>query len=211
MDSGEVFALIAAERRRAADMFDGLRDEQWAAQSLCAEWTVRDVAAHLIGPFCISVPRFLAGALLSGGFHTYSVKATRRLAQRPTPEIVAVLRANAERTFVPPGTGPAAPLTDLAVHTRDVARPLGLATTAPASAWRAVLDFLVSARASRGFVRRGRLEGLHLRATDLDWSAGEGPEVTGPGEALALAMTGRVVALADLSGDGVAVLGGRPA
>jgi hypothetical protein len=29
---------------------------------------------------------------------------------------------------------------------------------------------LVSARASRGFVRRGRLEGLHLRATDLDWS-----------------------------------------
>ena len=66
MDSGEVFALIAAERRRAADMFDGFRDEQWAAQSLCAEWTVRDVAAHLIGPFRISVPRFLAGALLSG-------------------------------------------------------------------------------------------------------------------------------------------------
>ncbi len=110
---------------------------------------------------------------------------------------------------MPPGTGPAAPLTDLAVHTRDVARPLGPATTASASAWRAVLDFLVSARASRGFVRRGRLEGLHLRATDLDWSAGEGPEVTGRGEALALAMTGRVVALTDLSGDGAAVLRGR--
>jgi uncharacterized protein (TIGR03083 family) len=185
MDSGEVVALIAAERRRAAGMFGGLREEQWAAQSLCSEWTVKEVAAHLIGPFCISVPRFLAGALLSGGFHTYSVKATRRLAQRPASEIVAVLLANAERTFVPPGTGPVAPLTDLAVHTRDVARPLGLPTTASPNAWRAVLEFLVSARAVRGFVRRGRLEGLRWRATDLDWSSGEGPEVAGPAEALA--------------------------
>jgi uncharacterized protein (TIGR03083 family) len=101
-DSSEVFALVAAERRRAAGMFEGLREEQWAAQSLCTEWTVRDIAAHLIGPFRISVPRFLAGAVLSGGFHTYSVKATRRLAQRPASEIVAILRANAERTFVAP-------------------------------------------------------------------------------------------------------------
>jgi Mycothiol maleylpyruvate isomerase N-terminal domain len=44
MDSGDFSALIAAERRRAADMFDGLRGEQWAAQRLCAEWTVRHAA-----------------------------------------------------------------------------------------------------------------------------------------------------------------------
>ena len=54
-------------------------------------------------------------------------------------------------------------------------------------------------------------DGLRLRATDLDWSAGDGPEVAGPGEALALAMTGRGVALADLSGEGVAVLEARRA
>ena len=98
MDSSEVFALVAAERRRAPGVFEGLHEEQWAAHSRCSEWTVKDVAAHLIGPFCISGPRFLAGAVLSGGFRTYSVKATRRLAQRPASEIVAVLRANAERT-----------------------------------------------------------------------------------------------------------------
>jgi hypothetical protein len=38
----DVFALTAVERRRAADMFAGLSDEQWAQASLCAEWTVRD-------------------------------------------------------------------------------------------------------------------------------------------------------------------------
>ncbi len=91
---------------------------------------MRDVAAHLIGPFCVSIPRFLAGSLVSGGPVRYSVKESRRLGRRPTAEIVTILREHADDRFVPPGTGPLAPLTDLAVHTRDVARPLGLDTTA---------------------------------------------------------------------------------
>jgi Mycothiol maleylpyruvate isomerase N-terminal domain len=70
----DVFALTAVERRRAADMFAGLSDEQFAVRSLCAEWTVRDVAGHLIGPFCVSVPRFMLGSLVSGGSSRYSVK-----------------------------------------------------------------------------------------------------------------------------------------
>jgi uncharacterized protein (TIGR03083 family) len=207
----DVFALTAAERRRTAGMFESLTDEHWAAQSLCTEWTVREIAAHLIAPFCVTVPRFMLGSVLSGGVHRYSVRATRRLAGRPAAELTAILRANAERRFVPPGTGPVAPLTDLAVHTRDAARPLGLDTTASAEAWRAVLGFLTSPRATRGFVRRGRLAGLRLRATDQDWSAGDGPEVSGPCEALALAATGRPAALDDLAGEGLPILRARPA
>lgn len=45
-----------------------------------------------------------------------------------------------------------------------------------------------------------------LRATDAEWSTGAGPEVSGPLLSLLLAMTGREVALNDLSGDGVATL-----
>jgi hypothetical protein len=38
----------------------------------------------------------------------------------------------------------------------------------------------------------------------MDWSAGRGPDVRGPGEALLLAMTGRIDAVRDeLSGAGV--------
>jgi hypothetical protein len=58
-----MFALIAVERRRAADMFAGLTEEQWQVRSLCTEWTVRDLAGHLIGPFCIGTTRFLLGGL----------------------------------------------------------------------------------------------------------------------------------------------------
>jgi hypothetical protein len=50
---------------------------------------------------------------------------------------------------------------------------------------------------------------LTLRATDADWSAGSGAEVSGPLVSIVLAMTGRSDALKDLSGDGVATLTSR--
>jgi hypothetical protein len=51
--------------------------------------------------------------------------------------------------------------------------------------------------------------GLKLVATDIDWSGGDGPSIEGVGEALVLAASGRKVALADLSGEGVTILSGR--
>lgn len=61
-----MLALAAVECRRAADMFESLTPEQWAVPSLCARWTVRDLAGHLIGPYCVSTARFLLGRLLAG-------------------------------------------------------------------------------------------------------------------------------------------------
>ena len=54
-----------------------------------------------------------------------------------------------------------------------------------------------------------RIRGLRLQATDVDWAHGRGPEVTGPGEALLMAMSGRPAALADLSGPGLGTLAER--
>jgi hypothetical protein len=50
VDGDEVFALMAIERRRPADRFDGLTDEQWDAQSPCFRWIVREVAGQLPDP-----------------------------------------------------------------------------------------------------------------------------------------------------------------
>jgi hypothetical protein len=167
------------------------------------------VAGHLIGPFCVSVPRFLLGSMVSGGPSRHSVKESRRLGRRPAGEIITLLREHADDRFMPPGVGPLAPLTDLAVHTRDVARPLGLDITASPAAWLSALGFLTSPRARREFVPRGRVDGLRLRATDQEWAQGQGPEITGPSEALALAIGGRAVALDDLAGPGLPVLRSR--
>lgn len=209
MSEDELFSLIAGERRRAADLFDQLDEEQLGVQSLCTAWTVHDVAGHLVAPFCVSIPRFALGLVFAGGFDKYSVKVARKLGQKPIGMLTALLRKNAESHFTPPGNGPMAPLTDISVHTRDVARPLGLDVSAPLSTWKVVLTFLTSPTASRGFVPKGRTSGLHVRATDQDWSCGDGAEVQGPSEALALAILGRPAAYNDLSGDGVALLRSR--
>jgi hypothetical protein len=50
---------------------------------------------------------------------------------------------------------------------------------------------------------------LRLEATDIDWTHGNGPTVSGDAEALLLAITGRTTALDRLSGDGLPTLRGR--
>ena len=54
-----------------------------------------------------------------------------------------------------------------------------------------------------------RTAGLSFRATDGDWTMGEGPEVAGPGIDLVRAITGRADAFATLEGPGVDTLRGR--
>jgi hypothetical protein len=57
------------------------------------------------------------------------------------------------------------------------------------------------------FWARRRLRGLQLTATDLDWTAGTGAQVTGPIGAILLLLTGRTTTAApDLAGPGVAQL-----
>lgn len=58
-------------------------------------------------------------------------------------------------------------------------------------------------------MHRGRADGLWFQAADQDWAQGQGPEVTGPSEALALAIGGRAAALDDLAGPGLPVLRSR--
>ena len=56
MDTDDIVRRTAANRRRAADLLDGLSPEQWATPSLCAGWTVRVLAGHLLMPVEMSIP-----------------------------------------------------------------------------------------------------------------------------------------------------------
>jgi hypothetical protein len=69
-----------------------------------------------------------------------------------------------------------------------------------------VLDIALRSPATRG-ARKAR--GVRLIATGVDWVYGDGPEVTGPGEALIMAMAARPDALNQLIGPGKALLAQR--
>jgi uncharacterized protein (TIGR03083 family) len=205
-----VWPDIAAERVNVADLVEGLDAAQLATPSLCGEWTVHEVAAHLLMPLVTSkgdIARAMVRA--RGNFHRANAALARRTAQRPATEIAALLRTRSGSHFRPPLHPPVTPLTDLLIHGQDIRRPLGLTRRFEPHRLRAALDFLTSKRAYPGFVARGRLAGLRLRATDLDWTYGDGAEVSATGEALLLAMAGRSVVLPELDGPGAQVLRSR--
>ncbi len=205
----DTFAEIADERRGLAELVSGLTDEQWATRSLCSAWTVRDVVAHLVVPLEVGMPRFALAMLRArGNFDRANDRLARELARRPVGELVEVLRRKADSRFTPPGMGPEAPLTDLLVHGLDIRRPLGLPRELPPERLRTALTFAVSTPLG-GSVTRDTLGDLRFAADDLDWAHGSGPAVTGPAEALLLAVTGRTAALRQLEGDGVPVLRSR--
>lgn len=206
-----LFELASRNRLLAVGMLQQLTPDQWATASLCKAWTVREVAAHLV-PAANTGWGQLAAELVRHrlDFDRMADHAARERARQPTDDIIAALRAGACTRMRPPGIGAAGPMTDTAVHLRDMAIPLGLPVTADPESWLAALEFLVSRPARRGFVPKGRLEGLRLEATDWSWTWGSGPYlVQGPVEDLAMAVAGRPCCIARLHGPGVAMLAAR--
>lgn len=206
------FAEIADERRGFADLIDTLTAEQLATPSLCVGWTVHDIAAHLVLPMVTGLGAVAVELVRArGNFDRANMALTRSLARIKSPaELAALLRKHAESRFTPPvGLGSIAPLTDAIVHGQDARRPLGIAREIPPARLLAILDFQVSPLAARGFVPKARTAGLSFAASDLDWTAGDGPLVQGTGEALMMALCGRRVALDELTGDGLAEFASR--
>lgn len=203
----DVHARTAANRRLIADFFDGLDESQLVTQSLCEAWTVREVLAHLAMPMFVGLGRLALGVVRArGSIDRASQAIAADLARRPVAELTGVLRAEAARRVPAPGVGPMGQMADGCIHLRDCARPLRLDTDVTLEDWRMVLDWLPTRQAQLGVVLKGRLDGLVLRATDQDWEYGVGALLSGPSEALAMAVAGRRAALADLDGAGVETL-----
>jgi uncharacterized protein (TIGR03083 family) len=163
---------------------------------------VHDVVAHLALSTRTTVRDLLVGVIRSGGsFNRMEARMARERAARFGPaELVAQLRESADSRRRSPGSGPLDPLVDALVHGQDIARPLGRPRTMPLEPALAGLEY---ARRSSFYGARKRFRGIRLVATDLEWSAGDGPdEVRGPVADLLMLATGRAAGLAALSGRG---------
>lgn len=203
MDRDEKWAVIGGQRRVLADLLAGLDEQQWQRPSLCTEWRVKDVAAHVaLAPQSPGLLRILARGLRARG----DLQAVNRdmaiaHADRAPAELVADLRTLADSRRKPAITTVDNLLFDTMVHIQDVAVPLGLQVFLPLDAAREGADRVW--RMGWPFWARRRLRGLRLTAVDVDWSVGDGPEVRGPVTALLLLLTGRTdAALPQLSGAG---------
>jgi uncharacterized protein (TIGR03083 family) len=203
----ELWTLAHSERAALAEELAGLGDEQWRHETLCGEWDVEQVVAHLTAAASLNQWQWLRSML--GARFRPDVHNQRRLGEHcgSTPaETLDRFRAVITSTTAPSQHTPAY-LGEVVVHAQDIRQPLGLARTPSIEALTPVADFF----AQRNFTVASRTHAaeLQLRADDGPFAAGTGPLVTGPTLALVMSMAGRVPYLAELDGPGVPTLRSR--
>lgn len=205
--SNSTWDLIHAERRQLLADLEHLTDDQWQTQSLCPSWNVHQMLGHVLALTKQTPPKFFGKFVASGfRFDAMVAKDVARQSSGTPAQTWAELGAHVDDTSAPPGPVDSW-IGEIVVHGADIRRPLGIAYTPPVATTRQVADFYKNSNLLIG--AKTRITGLRLVATDTDWSHGTGPAVHGPILSLVQAMTGRGVALADLSGEGTAELSGR--
>lgn len=210
MGQDQVWQVIDAQRLKLASLLEQLSPDEWARPSLCAGWTIRDVAAHLtlqqLGPAgAISMMARWRGSL-DQAIHD---AACRRAAGWPIGQIIAGIRDMAGSRRHNIGVTYLETLTDILVHGQDIAIPLGRRHDMPPPAAATAASRVLSMRWPPPLPAARKVAGFRLTATDTSWSAGEGPQVSGPIHAILLACTGRRTALPQLSGEGTPGLTAR--
>ena len=201
----DVWPIVHAERAALIADLETLDDAQWDTPSLCGDWTVHDVVAHLIDTARTTRLGFVMGlARARCDFDRQNADGVARERGASPQETLMRLRQVASRTSTPP-----APLdtrlVEEIIHGEDVRRPLGLSRSYPLDAVTRALRLQVRTSASFGGAKE-LVAGIRLTATDADVSIGDGPEVRGTALSLLLAVSGRSVALAELAGPGVQAL-----
>jgi len=203
------WAAITAGRESFADYLTTLTAEEWAQPSLCSDWSVKDVAAHML-----VIPTMSKGKVFrsfaSSGFNLdkMNAKLVSQMTSTMTAEqIAAATRESAGSHGMPPGLKLPGVLTELVIHSGDIAGALGGSFALPVDDYVAGLEHLKDAQPVFGC--KERIKGLRLVATDADWSTGDGPSVEGGAQDLLMAMTGRAAAFASLAGEGVATMRSR--
>ncbi|RAU98719.1 DinB family protein [Mycobacterium colombiense] len=203
--SSDLMTMARDERADLAEFLATLTPQDWDAPTLCTRWSVKDVVAHVISYEELGalglLKRFAKGAIVRAN----QVGVDEFAALTPQ-QLLKFLRGHLQPRGLTAGFGGMIALVDGTIHHQDIRRALDRPRLLPPDRLERILP-LVPGNPRLGAGRR--IRGLRLRATDVEWRHGDGPEVTGHGEALLLAMTGRPAALADLDGPGLATLAGR--
>lgn len=199
-----MWRVIDEERSRLADLMEDLSESEWRTPSLCSQWRVREVAAHLTlahtGLLSATVSLIRAG----GSFNRMIRDTAIRQARLPVHEYPRRLRAMVGSRRTAPFITAFEPMIDVLCHAQDIAHPLGRPYPMPTAPAAAAADRIW--RQSFPFQAQRRLRGFELVATDAPWRAGDGVRVQGPISALLLLVSGRPAAVADLAGPGAAKL-----
>lgn len=205
--------LVRAELKNFSDFLHTLEPADWEHPTLCEGWKVRHIVGHFVAGYSIPVPKTLW--VLAKDYRFNFPKAAHEVStaygeqHSPTD-----LMANFDKYTQRPkhiGIATVPPMSehflDHLIHQWDIQVPMNKVAPVSEERRRAALDTMVRARGLTGLAPGRKLaQGLKWKVTDLDWSFGEGPEITGEARNIILALSGRKSGLDGLEGEGVEIL-----
>lgn len=207
LQDDHLWRLVHAERAALAEDLAELSPEQWRHSTLCEQWDVEQVVAHLTAAASLNRWQWVRSML--GARFRADVHNQRQLVEHrgSTPaETLDRFHAIIGSTTAPSGHTPAY-LGEVVVHVQDIRQPLGLPRTPDIDALTTVADFF--ARRDFAVSSRTAVAGLQLRADDGPFTTSTGALVTGSTLALVMSMAGRAPYVDQLDGPGVQTLRAR--
>lgn len=202
----DAWRAIDDQRRGLVELLEDLSDQEWQKQSLCEGWTVRQVAAHvaLQNTPWLAMPRGVLQMIRHRGMNEAIHAMACEHALLPIDQIIGEIRDRIGVWRPLPTLTYRESAIDYLVHPQDIAIPLRRQVPMPRGAAVVAAERVWSS--GRMFHARRTFAGYRFIATDADWSAGHGAEVTGPISGVLLLLTGRSAGLAHLSGPGAEAL-----
>lgn len=201
MSDPDDWRLIHIERARLVDFLEQLDPDEWAQQTLCTDWTIEQVVAHLSAAANTGRWAWIR-SIVAAGFNPtkHNTRLLARYLGQTEEETLQIFRGSVTAT-ISPTKDYAAFLGEVIVHGQDIARPLGISLTPDPCAVREIAEFF----ATKDFAVNSKtlVKGLALEATDTSFAIGEGPVVKGDLLNLVMVMAGREEYCGALDGDGV--------
>ncbi len=186
--------LLRSERLAFVQTMASLSEEEFEhGTTLCAQWTPRDVFAHVIRTG--DLVGYLRGALRVNAVNAEVVAGSRSL---PREELMRRGQVWAERPALPDVAGARFFVGDVSIHHQDVLRGLGRQRPIPPEVGAAILrEGVVLSTGTKRNLLRYRVVPTTVGGRPL----GRGREVRGTSEALGLWLAGRRDIAADLDFD----------
>lgn len=208
MDEDLIWRHVTSERLALLEILRDLAEHEWTRPSLCAGWTVKDVAGHVTASPQVRLTDF--PVLLARGGFSYNrmiLRDGQRRGRAPVEQILADHARLAGVHRAPPLLTPLEPLTDILVHTQDIVRALDREYVPPVDAVLLAVDRVRTMALFLG--SRRIIRSVRMVATDADWVRGDGPTIEAPMRELLMVCAGRAPDLALVRGEGRELVAGH--
>ena len=125
----DIWPTVHAERKALADDLRDLGTEDWGRPSLCGDWTVRDVLAHMASGAKLTPPAFF-GKLIGSGFSFDKVQEKGVATNRGASPADTLANFESVVTSVKHPPGPTQTwLGETIVHSEDIRRASASSTS----------------------------------------------------------------------------------